>query len=131
MFYIYYFTLEFLAKWDPKPFCRTKCGAENFPDYFCRRLAAEWRITMNAYNTYSYRRTVKRRGVVSRLLRAIFEVVCERLCSVEARIALVAIGFLLTLGLVGGMESGALPMYIGMPVCLVLAIAGLLINLDD
>ncbi len=115
----------------PKTILPHKVRCREFPRLFLPPLGGGMEITMNAYNTYSYRRTVKRRGVVSRLLRAIFEVVCERLCSVEARIALVAIGFLLTLGLVGGMESGALPMYIGMPVCLVLAIAGLLINLDD
>ncbi len=30
MFYIDYFTPKLLAKWDPSPFCRTKCGIEDF-----------------------------------------------------------------------------------------------------
>ena len=94
-------------------------------------LGGGMEINMNAYNTYSYRRTAKRRSVLSRLLRAIFEVVCERISSAGVRVTAVALGFMATLGLVGGMESGALPLYIGMPVCMVLAIACLLVNFDD
>ncbi len=86
---------------------------------------------MNAYNTYPYRRAVKRRSAFARLLRAVFEVVCERVCAVQVRTAAVVTGFAISLGLVGGMESGVLPLYIGLPVCLVLAIAGLLIHFED
>ena len=86
---------------------------------------------MNAYNTYPYRKTLKRKSTLVRLIRAIFEVICERLAAVELGIATVVTGFAITLGIVGGMESGMLPVYIGLPVCLVLAAAGLLIRFED
>ena len=41
------------------------------------------------------------------------------------------VGFVLALGLVGGMESGAVPLYVGFPICLVLGVAGLLTHFDD
>ena len=86
---------------------------------------------MNAYNTYPYRRTLKRKSTVARFLRAVLAVICERLAAVEVRTAAVVTGFAVALGLVGGMESGVLPIYIGLPICLVLAAAGLLIRFED
>ncbi|MBR5538889.1 MAG: hypothetical protein IKU61_03225 [Clostridia bacterium] len=86
---------------------------------------------MNAYNTYPYRKTLKRKSTVVRLLRAILEVICERLAAVELGAIAVVTSFSIALGIVGGMESGMLPVYIGLPVCLVLAAAGLLIRFED
>lgn len=86
---------------------------------------------MNAYNTYPYRRTLKRKSTVARFLRAVLEVICERLAAVEIRTAAIVTVFAVALGLVGGMESGVLPIYIGLPICLVLAAAGLLIRFED
>lgn len=92
---------------------------------------------MNAYNTYGYRGnvTAKRNRsalrTAMRFLRAVFSVIGERLHAAEVRIAAVSVGFLVTLGLVGGMESGMVPLYIGLPICLVLAVAGLLIHFED
>ena len=86
---------------------------------------------MNAYNTYPYRRTLKRKSTVARFLRAVLVVICERLAAVEIRTAAIVTVFAVALGLVGGMESGVLPIYIGLPICLVLAAAGLLIRFED
>lgn len=86
---------------------------------------------MNAYNTYGYRRVAKRKSTVSRVFRAIFEVICERLCAIEVRTVAMVFGFALSLGIIGGMESGVLPIYIGLPVCLILAAAGLLAHFED
>ena len=46
MFCIDYFTLELLAKWDPYPFCRTKCGPENFIRLFVPPLGGGMEINM-------------------------------------------------------------------------------------
>lgn len=92
---------------------------------------------MNAYNAYGYRENVavKRnrlaRNTMRRLMRAVFAVLGERLGSPEVRAAAVIGGFVVALGLVGGMESGAVPIYVGLPVCLVLAAAGLLAHFED
>lgn len=92
---------------------------------------------MNAYNAYGYRGNVtakRNRSALRtalRFMRAVAEVVMERIRGVEVRAAFVVIGFALALGLVGGMESGAVPLYIGLPICLVLAAAGLLTHFDD
>lgn len=88
-------------------------------------------LNMNAYNTYGYRRVVKKKNTVSRFLRAVFEVICERICAIEIRTAAMVFGFVLSLGVIGGMESGILPIYIGLPVCFVLAVAGLLTHFED
>ncbi len=92
---------------------------------------------MNAYNAYGYREHVGARrnrsalATVRRFLRAVFAVLGERLSAPEVRVAAVVIGFVIALGLIGGMESGALPIYIGLPLCLVLAAAGLLVHFED
>lgn len=92
---------------------------------------------MNAYNAYGYRENISARrnrsalGTMRRLMRAVFAVIGERLGSAEARVAAVIGGFVVALGLVGGMESGSVPLYIGLPVCLVLAAAGLLTHFED
>ncbi len=92
---------------------------------------------MNAYNAYGYRGnvTAKRNRsalrTVSCFLRAVLSVIAERLRTVELRAAAVVVGFVLALGLVGGMESGMVPLYVGLPVCLILGVAGLLTHFDD
>lgn len=91
---------------------------------------------MNAYNTYGCRNiTTKRKTSVFntffRLLRAVFAVICERITAVEIRTACIVAGFAVALGVIGGMESGVLPLYIGLPVCLVLSAAGLLTHFED
>ena len=94
-------------------------------------------VHMNAYNTYGYREHVGARrnrsalGTMRRLMRAVFAVLRERLGSPEVRAAAVIGGFVVALGLVGGMESGAVPIYVGLPVCLALAAAGLLTHFED
>lgn len=92
---------------------------------------------MNAYNAYGYRGNVTAKRNRSALrtvmcfLRAVISVTVERLRTMEARATLVLVGFVLALGLAGGMESGAVPLYVGLPVCLLLAVAGLLTHFDD
>ena len=92
---------------------------------------------MNAYNAYGYRENAMARrnrstlGTMRRFLRAVFAVVGERLSSPEARVAEVIVSFVAAIGLIGGMESGAVPLYVGLPVCLVLAAAGLLTHFED
>jgi|GEM_PF-1290482 len=92
---------------------------------------------MNAYNAYGYRGNVtakRNRSALRtalRFLRAVLEVIGERLAATEIRVASVVIGFAVTLGLVGGMESGMVPLYVGLPICLVLAVAGLLMHFED
>ena len=77
---------------------------------------------MNAYNTYGYKSntSLKRKPSVwntfVRVLRATASVTCERLATVEIRTVSLVAGFILALGLVGGMECGSIPMYVGMPV---------------
>lgn len=94
-------------------------------------------VHMNAYNAYGYRENAMARrnrsafGTMRRFLRAVFAVIGERLNSPEARVAEVIGSFVVALGLIGGMESGAVPLYIGLPVCLVLAAAGLLTHFED
>ena len=41
------FTLELLAKWDPTPFCRTKCGTEDFILRFVSPLGGGMEINMS------------------------------------------------------------------------------------
>ncbi len=88
---------------------------------------------MNAYNTYGYRGTAKRKSASTamRLLRAIFAVICERICAAHIRAIALGVGFVVSLGIVGGMESGIVPLYIGLPLCLVFAAAGLLMRFED
>lgn len=94
-------------------------------------------VQMNAYNSYGYRGTIgvkKNRAAVRtlvRLVRAILAVIGERLRACEVRVAAVLGSFAVALGLVGGMESGMVPLYIGLPICLVLAAAGLLMHFED
>jgi len=47
MFYIGYFTHELLAKWAPNPFCRTRCGTENFICNFVPPLGGGMENFMN------------------------------------------------------------------------------------
>ena len=88
-------------------------------------------------NAYGYRTNVGARrntsalGTIIRFLRAVFEVVCERVSAFELRVVAVAVSFAISLGIVGGMECGAVPLYIGLPVCIVLAVAALLTHIDD
>lgn len=88
-------------------------------------------------NAYGYKTNVRVRrntsalGTIIRFLRAVFEVVCERVSAFELRVMAVAASFIISLGIVGGMECGAVPLYIGLPVCFVLAIAALLTHIDD
>ncbi len=92
---------------------------------------------MNAYNSYGYRGTIGARrnrsaiGTFLRLMRAIFAVIGERLRAVEVRVAAVIGSFVVGLGLIGGMESGMVELYIGLPICLVLAAAVLLMHFED
>jgi hypothetical protein len=88
-------------------------------------------------NAYGYRTNVRARrntsaiGTIIRFLRAVFEVICERVSAFELRVVAVAVSFVISLGIVGGMECGAVPLYIGLPVCIVLAVAALLTHIDD
>ncbi len=88
-------------------------------------------------NAYGYRENMKvKRGrrhgsAVARLLRAVFEVVCERITAANVRMAAVLVGFFVALGIVGGMESGAVSLYVGLPVCLAIAASALLMHFDD
>lgn len=89
---------------------------------------------MNAYG-YKVNSRVKKNssalGTAIRFMRAVFSVLGERIGAVELRIASVIAGFIVTLGVVGGMECGSVPIYIGLPVCIILTIAALLTHFDD
>ena len=88
-------------------------------------------------NAYGYRENLKTKRSASaistaiRFLRAVFEVLCERITARAVRIAAVMASFIISLGLVGGMESGSVPIYIGFPICLIFAIAVMFIHFDD
>ncbi|MBE6679404.1 MAG: hypothetical protein E7598_02650 [Ruminococcaceae bacterium] len=89
---------------------------------------------MNAYGYKGNVRTKKNRSAfntIARFLRAVFEVIAERVGAYEIRVASVVCSFVIALGFVGGMEHGSVPLYIGLPVCLVLAAAALLTHFDD
>ena len=92
---------------------------------------------MNAYNSYGYRGTIRAKRnrsamyTLVRFLRAVFAVIGERVRACEVRVAAVLCSFAIALGMVGGMETGMVPLYIGLPVCLVLAAAGLLMHFED
>ncbi len=88
-------------------------------------------------NAYGYRENVRVKrnrsafNTIARFLRAVFEVIMERVGAYEIRVAAVVCSFVVALGLVGGMECGSVPLYIGLPICLVLAVAVLLTHFDD
>ena len=89
---------------------------------------------MNAYGYRENVRVKRNRSVfntIIRFLRAVFEVICERISASEIRIAAVIGSFVVSLGLVGGMECGTVPLYIGLPICLILAAAALLTHFDN
>lgn len=66
-----------------------------------------------------------------RILRAVASVIAERLAFCEVSAVLTAVGFVLCLGLVGGMECGVVPLYIGLPVCLLAAVGSLLAHFEE
>ncbi|MBQ8836666.1 MAG: hypothetical protein IJ002_04060 [Clostridia bacterium] len=87
-------------------------------------------------NAYGYRTNVRTKkhtalGTAVRFLRAVYEVLRERIGACEIRIAATLVNFVVALGVVGGMESGSISMYVGLPVCVALAIAALLTHFDD
>lgn len=89
---------------------------------------------MNAYGYNTNRRVAKgysRFNTIVRFLRAVIAVIAERIGAFELRVIAVAASFAVTLGIVGGMECGSIPLYIGLPVCLILAVAALLTHIDD
>ena len=89
---------------------------------------------MNAYGYRANTRVKKNTSTLStvvRFLRAVFSVLAERIGAVELRIASVIASFVVTLGIVGGMECGNIPIYIGLPICIILSIAALLTHFDD
>ncbi len=89
---------------------------------------------MNAYGYRENARVKRNRSAlntIARFFRAVFETVMERVGAYEVRVASVIFSFVLALGVVGGMESGSISLYIGLPICLVLAAAVLLSRLDD
>ena len=89
---------------------------------------------MNAYGYNTNRRVAKgysRFNTIVRFLRAVIAVIAERIGAFELRVIAVAASFAVTLGIVGGMECGSIPLYIGLPVCLILAVAALLTLIDD
>ena len=89
---------------------------------------------MNAYGYKENVRVKKNRSAfntIARFLRAVIETVMERIGAYEIRVASVVCSFVVALGFVGGMECGAVPLYIGLPICLVLAAAALLTHFDD
>ena len=89
---------------------------------------------MNAYG-YKENVRVKRNhsvfNTIYRFLKAVFEVLAERITKCEIRVAAVVGSFVIALGLVGGMECGSVPVYIGLPICLVLSAAALLIRFEN
>lgn len=88
-------------------------------------------------NAYGYRTNVRAKrntsalGTAIRFLRAVFAVICERISAAEIRVLAVVASFVIALGVVGGMECGAVSIYIGLPICIVLAAAALLTHFDD
>lgn len=88
-------------------------------------------------NAYGYRQNTRAKrntsalDTVLRFLRAVFEVIGERITVSGIRIAAVLTSFVISLGFVGGMESGSIPVYIGLPVCLIFAVAALMVHFDD
>ncbi len=89
---------------------------------------------MNAYGYNTNQRAVRgysRINTIVRFLRAVLSVIAERVGAFELRVMAVAASFIVTLGVVGGMECGSIPLYIGLPVCLILAVAALLTHIDD
>ncbi|MBQ6893002.1 MAG: hypothetical protein IJN48_02240 [Clostridia bacterium] len=87
-------------------------------------------------NAYGYKVNTRARkssafGTAIRFLRAVFEVIGERIGAAELRIAAVVVSFGIALGFVGGMECGAVPLYIGLPACIILATSALLTHFDD
>ena len=88
-------------------------------------------------NAYGYRENVRAKrnrsafNTIARFLRAVFETIMERIGAYEIRLAAVACSFVVALGVAGGMECGTVPLYIGLPICLVLAAAVLLTHFDD
>lgn len=89
---------------------------------------------MNAYGYRENSKVKRNRSALAtaiRFMRAVFEVICERITANGVRTAAVVISFLLALGIVGGMESGAISLYIGLPVCLIIGAASLLMHFDD
>lgn len=92
---------------------------------------------MNAYNAYGYREVIRQKrnrsalSIVRRFLRAVFAVIGERVRAIEVRVAVVICSFVGALGVIGGMESGMLPLYVGLPICLALAALGLLTHFED
>ena len=89
---------------------------------------------MNAYGYRPNTRVKKNTsalGTAIRFMRAVFSVLGERIGALELRIASVIASFIVTLGIVGGMECGNVPIYIGLPVCIILTIAALLTHFDD
>jgi hypothetical protein len=88
-------------------------------------------------NAYGYNTNVRTRRNTSalatavRFMRAVLEVIGERISAFEIRVAAVLVGFVVTLGIAGGMECGSIPLYIGLPICLVLAAAVLFTHFED
>ena len=88
-------------------------------------------------NAYGYNTNVRTRrntsalGTAVRFMRAVFEVVRERVGAFELRVAAVLACFVATLGIAGGMECGSVPLYIGLPVCLILAAAVFFTHFED
>lgn len=94
-------------------------------------------IKMNTYNAYTYRGNVSAKANRSLLrliwlyLRAFFEVAFARVRAQDLRAVATVASFVAALGLIGGMEFGAVPFYIGLPVCAVIAIAGLVAHFEE
>ena len=92
---------------------------------------------MNAYNAYTYSGNVsakKNRSLVRILwlyLRAFFETAFLRLRALDLRVAATIASFVAALGMIGGMECGAVPFYIGLPVCAAIAVAGLIAHFEE
>ena len=89
---------------------------------------------MNAYgyNTnVRVRRNTSAVATAARFMRAVFEVIGERIGAFELRVAKVLASFVITLGVAGGMECGSIPLYIGVPVCIALAAAVFFTHFED
>ncbi|MBQ4151106.1 MAG: hypothetical protein IJC81_04820 [Clostridia bacterium] len=88
-------------------------------------------------NTYGYKENVRVKrnhsvfNTIYRFLKAVFEVLAERITKCEIRVAAVIGSFAVLLGIVGGIESGAISLSIGLPICLVLSAAALLIRFEN
>lgn len=81
-------------------------------------------------NVASGRVRARRRRLV-RILRAVLSVIVERILSCETAVVLTVVGFVVCLGLVGGMECGTVPLYVGLPLCLLAAVGGLLVHFEE